>query len=339
MKKVWFLLFFALPLTGTIPHHSSETDHMHLYLWGLYNHLEHNSHAAQVALQQIIHNNGSVYAYAGYIDYLFGQQYYQDVLAMAPLITKKLAHLPHQQVILAKSFEIMGNAAEADRLMISLHNTHKHLPEIAYSAAIAHIRNGSSSQALAVAHDFLDHQQDAHTHFLFHFLCAQVYLRMNNMEKAQAHIQHTITGNPQFEQGWLLFGLIHETQGNLDQAMRGYQAFLTLVGHHDGVENQIALIAHQKQNRRKDLFQYALQLHRAKAYPQALTILNTHIKNHPRHVPAILLKVEILCTLHQREIAMQELQKHLAENTENPYLRKAILFISKPTPTSTSETN
>ncbi len=295
--------------------------HYHLYLWGYYNQLQTNFSVAEECYNKIFNSSGSIYAYTGYLDLLFATKRYNSIAQLMPRLEHHINTIP-TQLIFIKTLENIGNQEEADKKMIALSAQGKQNTEIIYNTALAQVRMNDPLKAIATIDEYLQNVPEKMETFIFYFLKAQIYMRIYRQNDAAVMVKKCLELNPLFQEGWLFSGIIHELQGNIDQAIRGYQKFLTFVQHDQAVEQQLMLLLMKQQQQsihatETNAFEHAINLYKEKKYADALTTIDTYLKKNPIDVQARLFKIELLCTLSQSSNALNLLKQWINNDQKN----------------------
>jgi tetratricopeptide (TPR) repeat protein len=321
MKKKVLMMLVSLCFiqADSMPPIFHKINHYHIYMWGYYNQFQDNPSIAQQCFESVINTEGSIYAYTGYIHHLYETNHYDTIIKLMPSIDEALQNHAETQLTFIKALELTDNQQAADKKIMQSYPRFTTNPEFSYGAALAHMRNNNPSKALAIINSYLDNSTERPTNFIFYFLKAQLYLSAEQKQLAYENIQKSLELNPSFDQGWLLSGLIHELEGNIDQAIAGYQNFLQLVGHDKGVEQQlINLLLKRKHTTQfvsiKKSFEEALRLYREKQFSQSLQAIEHCLQKEPSYKPARLLKIELLCALNQADKGLQLLASWIAKN-------------------------
>ena len=55
---------------------------------------------------------------------------------------------------------------------------------------------------------------------------SQIYLQLNKKPEALAAIKQCIDAYPKFDKSWLLYAVLHEQEGKIEEAIKGYTTFL-----------------------------------------------------------------------------------------------------------------
>ncbi|HEX2978285.1 MAG TPA: tetratricopeptide repeat protein [Candidatus Babeliales bacterium] len=320
-----FLFIIALSLASTPPPHLDDgpTNHFHLYIWGYYNDLSAEHNVAKKCFDTIMRSGGSLYSYPGYIHNLFNTKQYEKIISMIPQIEANFPQQLDLQMIIIKALELSGKQSQADKRIMALADSHPEDAELVYYAAAAHVRARHPEQAVAIMDRYLKIRGEKSSSFIFYFLKAQICLQLMQKDAAVSNIHKCVELNPNFEQGWLLSGLINELTGNVDKAMASYRNFLSIVGHDANVERQILNLMLKKENAKlmplnDSLFDRALDLYHQKEFLAALELINDHLLIHPFDENGRLFKIELLGSLKRSKEAITLLKNWIDENPNNP---------------------
>lgn len=335
MKSYFYcstLFIIIMPLYALTP-----ADHYHLYLWGYYNQLENNMDIAQECYTKIFNNNGSLYTYPGYVEFLFQLQKYPIILQLMPSLEESLKDCFSLQKIFIKTLEIAGKREEADKKIIALGEKFKNKPEFAYNTALAYIRINDIKKAITVLDAYLKNSAERTEHAMFYFLKAQLYMKSYNKKEALTMVKKCLELNPSFQEGWLFSGIINELEGDLNEAITGYSNFLTFVGHDAAVEQQLLMLFFKKNTsslaqepHSLPSFEKALQLYKQKKYKESLDELNAHLNKSANDEQARLLKIQLLCSLGNSKDALNTLEKWIKEDKKEIWFRALhLLYLAK----------
>ena len=174
---------------------------------------------------------------------------------------------------------------ESDDRYLKLANQFKTDQTIAFQAANIYMRRKEPENAIATIDSLLNNSPRKPNNFIFHFLKSQIYVQLNNKEKALESIKACLAMQPRFDKGWLLLALLEEQAGRLGEAIKGYTTFLetTTGGNHDIERHLLQLVFKQKllQNNTKtamlseSCFAKAMRLFENKEYANALAQIDT----------------------------------------------------------------
>ena len=310
----------------TPPAHLDDTptNPFHLYFWAYYNDLTHNHPVAQKCYDAIFRSETSPFIYAGYLHHLFNTNQFEKIVSLIPQIESHFPQNLDLQIIIVKALEQTGKQAQADKRIMTLATNHSTNPELIYYGAAAYVRAHQSQEALALIDRYLKSKPERASHFIFHFMKAQIHLQLFQKDAALVHVEKCLELNPHFEQGWLLSGLLNELSGKIDQALVGYRNFLSIVGNDKAVEQQILnLIIKKQQNNllpyNDHLFKKAIELNNQKKPKIALSFINQYLVHYPENTQAHLFKIELLCSLQKAARAVELIKQLIVREPTNPF--------------------
>lgn len=323
------LTFYILPTTK-----ESNCEKYQLYFWANYNQLENRSDVAQKCYEQLFNRHGSPYLYPGFLAHLMQTQQFEAIVQLIPVVEAiQKKDLP-TQLIFISALEAVGKHGEAIQRLVTLSKQYPDHPEIIYYTASAHAENNRFEDALQVIDTYLSHAtSQTSKNFIFYYLKAQIFSRNGNYAPAISNVKKSLELFPEFDQGWLLLGLIHELGGNLEEALTHYQTCLKIIGPNQLLERQILQLQLKRQNLvhhtcAHQPFAEALKAYDQKQYQKALQILNQspHLEN---HTPSRLLKIELLCKLNSVDKAISLLLQWANNDETNDTWYRALHLLHK----------
>jgi len=307
MKKVLLLLSCCL-LQHTLCADSKTAQNIHRYIWANYNQFGGKVAAAQQWYNKLLTSHASVYMYKGYVTLLFQTGQFQKIVQLIPQLDTTFSDDPKVQLMFALALAKTNNQHAANERLIKINDQFKSNQEIAFYTANVYLSRKEPKNALIVIDNLLNSSARKPTNFIFHFLKSQIYVQINNKPKALESVKRSLDMQPKFDKGWLLYALLKEEIGNLDDAINGYTTFLELTG---GSNKQVAkhllgLVIKQKvlQQGNKPLimsascFEKALMLYEQKEYSQALKQIDACLKEKPNDTDSKLLKIQILSSMN-----------------------------------------
>ncbi len=325
-------------ITCTPPQHfhDAPVNHFHLYLWGYYNDLGSRHQIARDCYETILRTGGAHYTYAGYVRHLLSTQQFQKILSLIPSLDSLFSQQLDIQLIIIKALEAQGKHPQADKRVMALVNQHPDNAELVYYAAAAFVRGNKASDALVVIDRFLHNKPEKLSHFLFHFLKAQIHVQLGEKNQALSCVEKCVDLNPHFEQGWLLSALLHELAGKIDQAIVGYRNFLAIVGHDKMVEQQILNLMIKKEQQKllplnDSLFDQALKLYHQRDFIGSLNAINSHLETSVSDLPAQFLKIELLCSLSKASRAVEIIKQWIVKEPESSHWYYLLYLLSLST--------
>lgn len=230
MKKFMLLILTAYGIySGT--HAKDDTDTYHNFMLTTYHQLDGKLDKAQKGYQRLLLSPDTpVHVYKGYLPYLAAAKDYRQILTLMPKLQLHFENDPEIQLIFGQAFEASGKQDEADKLYIKLSRQFKTHPEIIYQAVNSYRRNKERMNAIQLIDDLLNNSPRKPNNFIFYFMQAQLYTELSDGKKALDSVGKSLELHPNFDKGWLLFGMLEENAGKLDDAIKGYTNFLELSG-------------------------------------------------------------------------------------------------------------
>lgn len=292
---------------------NSFIDRIQKNCWGHYQLYQGNHSFAFQLLNAAGHNAPQYekFTLAGRVELLFETQQYKDIVTLyhqnRSLFDTKVSLKKTYALSLAK----LEKTKESDAIFIELNKTYPTETEIAFYAVNAYINNKDLHNALNVTTILLAHNNHMHNTFIFYFLQAQIYLQMNDLEKAKIAVQTALKLNPDFDKGWLLFSVLAEQEKDFDQAIHGYNTFLSLqkstASDYQIKKHILELALAQEKATKKsngpnhllNRFNETLTHTKNKNYNQALICIEHCIQQEPNNKIYSLLKIETLIHLKQ----------------------------------------
>jgi tetratricopeptide (TPR) repeat protein len=222
-------------LAGTVwyssTHAKDETDLFHNFILTSYHQLDGKLDKAQKGYQRLLLSPDTpIHIYKGYLPYLAAARDYQQIVILMPRLQEHFANDPDIQLIFGRALEYTGKQAEADKLYINLSHQFKTHQEIIYQAVNSYRRNKQLVNAIQLIDDLLNNSSRKPNNFIFYFMQAQLYTELSDAKNARSSVEKSLELHPQFDKGWLLFGMLQENAGQLDDAIKGYTNFLEFSG-------------------------------------------------------------------------------------------------------------
>ncbi len=192
--------------------------------------------------QHVLNDNPSPYAYEGFLQLLFATDNYQPIIAMIPKLDQYFKDDLSIQLIFIQSLynsPKMEDQDAADERAIELQKKIKKSPELTLFAAQAYTKRGDITRALSAIDTMLNNVPTHPRLCLFHFLKSQLYVQLNNKQKAIEEAKKSLEMCPRYEQGWIFLGMLLEQQGAIEEAISGYRNYLNVVGPNKTIEQQL----------------------------------------------------------------------------------------------------
>jgi tetratricopeptide (TPR) repeat protein len=334
---LWLCMLTGL-LMATPPPNIEEgpTNNFHLYFWGYYNDLSAQHQIAKKCYEAILRSCGSTFMYPGYIHHLFNTKQYEKIVSMIPQIEAQFPKQLDIQLLIIKALELSGKQSQADKRLMALSHSHPENAELVYFAAAAHVRANHPEDAVNLIDTYLKAKQDKSSSFIFYFMKAQIFFQLMQKDAALSNIARCTELNPNFEQGWLLSGLLNELGGNIDNALISYRNFLSIVGHDPNVERQILNLMLKKENTKllphnDTLLDRAFDCYYQKQFLAALELAHDYLLINPQDESARILKIELMGCLRKTRQAVTLVKQWIDENPNNPlwYRILHLMYLNK----------
>lgn len=203
--------------------------------------------------------------------------------------------------------------------------------QMCYFIAVGYLKTKHYQAAIKLLQDCTGNKSLQSKHYLFHFLLSKAYLESNRPKEAMASIELSIAQFPKFDRGWLFKAILHEQQGKIDDAIKGYKKFLDLTGRDQSIEKQLVqlLFSQQRFGEAADYlkklsddapeycFDLAIVQAKSGKYEEALPTINKVLAHEPTSEKARLLKIEILMNSNKTDEALSTLQMWLTDTPNN----------------------
>lgn len=219
---------FVIALFNFLSYGTQETQNLHRYLLANYYQFGQDYKNAGNWYAQIHPNNASIYIYSGYIHYLAATGAHHDIVKLIPELDQTMADHQEIQLLFANALEQTGNKRAAYERLIKLNEKNKANQEFAFRVAQIYLENAEPENALRVIDNVLNSSARRPNNYVFHFLKSQIYLTLNNKKEALACIKQCIEVYPRFDKSWLLYAMLLEQEGKLEEAINGYHHFLEI---------------------------------------------------------------------------------------------------------------
>jgi len=275
-----------------------------------------------------------VHVYKGYLPYLAATKDYQQIMTLMPRLQEHFAHDPDIQLIFGQALEYSGKQQEADALYINLSRTFKTHPdiivyqEIVYRAVNSYRRNKERGNAIHLIDDLLNNNSPHTNKFIFHFMKAQLYTELNDAPNARSSVEKSLELHPHFDKGWLLFGMLEENAGKLDDAIKGYTNFLELSGASNEqlekhllelmIKRRMLKINQQTMSIDNKCLLDGLSLFQKKEYRKGLQSIDKCLETEPANKQdATIIKINMLGAMRKHRQAMRLLKETLHADPHN----------------------
>lgn len=324
--KIFGLVVVCAGFAGTISISSPESQNIRRYFLANYNQFSGNFPLAQEWYDQLFSGNPPLYAYKGYIHFLYDTGNFQRIINLMEQLDEPFSKDAEIQLIFSRALENIGEQEKADTKLVKLANTFKTEQEIIFQVAQLYTRRKEPENALKAIDDLLNNSPRKPNNFIFHFLKAQIYATLNQPENALKNVKLSLEMHQQFDKGWLLFAALQEQLGKLDEAIKGYSSFLQISGNNQEVEQHLLkLIFKQKVMQQKNslitmnqsCFEKAMGHFNHKEYSQALEQINLCLEQKPLDKESRLLKIQILSAMDNHSQAANDLKTWILQDPTN----------------------
>jgi len=325
------LLLFACTLSA------DDTTTFHRYFLANYNHFSGNIPRAQDWYTKLFSSNNSIYTYKGYLSFLADTKQFKHIVELMPTLEKKFALDPDIQLIFANALEKTNQIKQADNHIIMLSQTFKTHSEIVLRATQTYMRRKEPENALLTINAFLNNTPRRPNNFVFYFLKTQIYMQLNQYNSALESIHKCLEMHPHFDKGWLLCASLCEKEGKIKEALSGYATFLELSGGNKEIEKHlVTLMLKYKaiEDNKQILLSHTISIDNAlilmqqQRYPQALTHINSCIKQQPANNECKLLKLQILSAMKDFNQAADTISSWINANPDNDLWPKSLCLLA-----------
>ena len=180
------------------------------------------------------------------------------------------------------------------------------------------------SNALQIIDKLLNNVSSQSNFFIFHFMKAQLYVQLNQLDKALDSVKKSLDMHNAFDQGWLMRATIEEALGQVNNAIAGYTNFLKLTQQPN---QQVAQHLMQLSLKQKTLqsqvyseeanqpsLEKATLLYHQKQYEQAFDMIEKYLIHDSHNLQARLMKIQLLSDMQQFNRAITQLHAWIYEN-------------------------
>ena len=278
---------------------------LHCSWWADYNQFGKHPQVSYQWYKKFLENERRPgYMYKGLLHLLQQTNNNNQIILLMPSIEPSFAHDTETQLLFAQALQQAGDQNAADQKFIRLLDKAKDNQQVAFQAAQVFLRRKEPENALQTVKDYLSCAPGNPSNFIFYFLEAQIYLWMDKKQEALASIEKSLDLQPSFDKGWLMFALLHEQEGQLKKAIKGYTTFLDLSNtpslhiqeHILRLAFKQKLLEAQEQQLKVDMscFDQALAFFKAHKYKEALQAIDRCLIQQPKDTDAKVLKVQTL---------------------------------------------
>jgi len=310
---------------------------LHDYLWANYLQYGGKTESANKLYQQVLPH--SVYSYPGYIHLLYNTDEYQKIVDLIPKIGTQFDQDPTLQLMIIDALNKTGHSADAYSKLETLYKKFPYNTQVVFARVNFAIAKKDLKNALDILNALLNNVGPKSNLFIFHFMKAQIYLKLNNPQQALASVKESLALYDQFDKGWLMRAMLEEQLGQVEHAIQGYTTYLELTG---GSNKQISdhllqLAFRQKlkqQNKKtafvqQTCFEQTVALFEQKRYKQALAHIDHCLMQKPDSTKGRLLKIEILTAMGQFNQAAAHIQAWIDKDPHNQLWFDALHLLAR----------
>ena len=302
MKNVVRSIFLISTLTLV----ATDKESIHRYVWANYQQYKNNLPQAKQLYEALLKKENSPYAYKGYIHLLQEGNLWQPIAQLIPSLDSTFADDLEMQMIFAQALENTGDHSGCDERLIKINEKHKNNQDIAFATVQCYIRRKEPENALRVINDFLNSVPSRPNNFVFYFIKSQIYVQLNKKSEALESVKKSIELYPKFDKSWLMFAILEEQAGQIEQAIKGYSHFLEETK--EGAEAvkkhlmELALkhevkVPDKKSDTKISSFEQALICAHDKEHDKALGLVENCLKQKPDNMQYRLFKLDMLAAL------------------------------------------
>lgn len=314
-------------------------DKAHLYdqfLRATYFHAHGDNEAALRAFTKIMQRRQAAqHAFEPYLQVLFDAENFPALLSVYKKNRKKvdalMAKKPMTKAFIAQAYLSTGQELKAKKMFDELVKESPNNVQLCYFIAVGYIKSGRKELAVNFLQHCVANPALKNKHYLFYFLLSKSYLELKRPNEAMASIELSIEQFPKFDRGWLFRAILHEQQGKISEAIKGYKRFLDLTGRDQSIEKQLVQLLFGQQrfseaagylqklsnDSPEYCFDLALVQSKSGLYEDALPTINKVLASNPLHEKAKLLKIEILMNSDRHQEAITNLQSWLKAEPDN----------------------
>ncbi len=205
---------------------------------------------------QITPDKDSLYVYLGYIPYLAATGSYADIVKLIPELDEPFKNNQEMQLHFAAALEQTGKKNEAHSRLVLLNDQNKGNQELAFKVVQMYLERAEPENALKVIKNLLNNSPRRPNNFIFLFMESQIYLQLNKKPEALASLKQCIDAYPKFDKSWLLYAVLHEQEGKIEEAIKGYTTFLEVSPQPNSeIERHLLMLAFRQKLQKPKLAQ------------------------------------------------------------------------------------
>mgnify|MGYP000978105345 CR=1 FL=1 len=318
-----------------------------LYTQANYFHSKGDAQKTMQVYKKLFEKKPPIFVYDGYFKFLFDMGQILKIVEIYQKNETKFKKFFENNLdfnlMIAQSFLMASQDAKAEKIFVTLAKDFPDNEQVAYYFAVSLIKNNQLEKSLAYLNDCLERPSFKPRSFLFYFLRSKVHMHMNKNDLAMSDIEKSLEVFPRFDKALLLKAMLLEQLGRVNEAIKGYQHFLSLVGRDEMIEKQVIQLMFS-QNRMPEALKYLKKLKgntpeyffdlamiefNSGNYKKALQNINTCIQKAPTFVRGKLLKVEILLAMKNHSQILTFMRDWLKREPYDNSVIHTILLLSK----------
>lgn len=326
MKKILILLVLS---AGTADA-TQDAHNLHRYFMANYYQFGNNLKNAGKWYAQMQPGKTNPYIYTGYIPYLAASGAYQEIVKIIPELDSQYSSNDEMQLLFATALEQTGNKIAAYDRLIKLNEKNKTNQELAFKVTQIYLERSEPENALKVIDSILNNSARRPNNYIFYFLKSQIYLSLNNKKEALTAVKQCIDVYPRFDKSWLLYAMLLEQEGKLEDAIKGYQRFLDITADPKGhIQRHVMSLSyrHKLGSKSTDLDSID-QLLEQKNYRAAHATVDSYLESHPHDPYARLLKIQILVDQTHFGTAAHLLEQWMLEKDNMPLFAQTLHLLT-----------
>lgn len=298
MKKILIILAYAALMHAT----NQSTQNLHSYIMANYYQFGNDLKNAGNWYQQIVPDTNAPYIYLGYVPYLSASKSFAQIVDLIPQLDQPFKNHQELQMHFATALEMTGKKDDAFSRLIELNDRNKAHQELAFKVVQLYIERQEPENALKVIDNLLNNSARKPNNYIFLFLKSQIYVQLNKKDLALASIKECIQAYPKFDKSWLIYAVLQEHHGALEEAIKGYTTYLEIApGPNSEIQRHLVTL-----NFRKSLIK----------------------EQKPDDVEAKLLKLQILAHQKQFDVALSSIQDWATNAKETELWVKALHLLT-----------
>lgn len=334
MKKLFLIIVYTLSMGAKNANQSAHN--LHSYIMANFYQFGGDLKNAGYWYQQITPDHHAQYIYLGYVPYLTASKSFSEIVDLIPKLDQTFKNHQELQMHFASALEMTGKKDDAFARLIELNDKNKSHQELAFKVVQLYVERHEPENALKVIDNLLNNSARKPNNYIFLFLKSQIYVQLNKKDLALAAIQECIQTYPKFDKSWLLYAVLQEHQGKLEEAIKGYTTYLEITPdlnteiqrHLVTLNFRAKLIKQHASPDTKESLNTAAQLFQKQEYAKALQEVNLYLSHHSNDIEAKLLKLQILIQQKQFDTALSCLQDWASTLAETELWIKALHLLT-----------